>query len=413
MAPRSRSPLPSAQRNTVVAFQTRTSDPKILDNYKQLVLMKNKQGVEKENLIKVLEQQLAAKQGGRARGGSQRLVPDFDLSNSLIAELIASANIDQGGGPAGQVEAKLRQTARGAEAPIDSKSIKNDTSIGAVAPSADLIAQFDQSKVRQDNNFNAAYVKKLNVNSGKLLFSKLKKTPDFNAFYEKSKNLQIFQLVNGKKDSEIRALNILTPKSKFTNPPFFARLEGTTEGKEIAVRLSLKASYIRDALKETGKFIYNLDDLENESFSKGFASLKRGKAKTGKGKGVKSHTLLVPTNELAVGRKNLKKEREDRRNANTFISAIQLTALVRARLQQTMATTGQADPPLLKNRTGTYIDSINVFPNYKTSRIRYTLAPHYRSLEQYGYIPDGQAIIGIRQVVQQLFTQKFNIVRSN
>ena len=78
-----------------------------------------------------------------------------------------------------------------------------------------------------------------------------------------------------------------------------------------------------------------------------------------------------------------------------------------------MATTGEANPPLLKNRTGTYIDSINVFPNYKTSRIRYTLAPHYRSLEQYGYIPDGQAIIGIRQVVQQLFTQKFNIVRSN
>ena len=179
------------------------------------------------------------------------------------------------------------------------------------------------------------------------------------------------------------------------------------------VRLALKASYIRDALKETGKFIYNLDDLENESFSKGFASLKRGKAKTGRGKGVKNHTLLVPTNELSVGSKNLKKEREDRRNANTFISAIQLTALVRARLQQTMATTGEADPPLLKNRTGTYIDSINVFPNYKTSRIRYTLAPHYRSLEQYGYIPDGQAIIGIRQVVQQLFTQKFNIVRSN
>ena len=411
MAPRS--PLPRGQRNTVVAFQTKTSDPKILANFRQLVLMKDKQGVEKKNLIEVLEQQFAAKQGGIARGGSKRLIPDFDLSNSFMAELIASANVDQGNGSIDQAEGKVKQTARDMDSPIDSKSFKNDTTIGGITPSSELLGQFDKSKMLKGGNFNAAYVKKLNVNSGKLLFSKLKKTSDFNEFYEKGKTLQIFQLINGKSSSEARALNIITPKSKFTNPPFFVRLEGTSTGKDIEVRLSLKASYIRDALKETGDFIYNLDDLENESFSKSFASLKRGKAKTGAGKGVKSHTLLVPTNELAVGRKNLKKEREDRRNANTFISAIQLTALVRARLQQTMATTGEADPPLLKNRTGTYIDSINVFPNYKTSRIRYTLAPHYRSLEQYGYIPDGQAIIGIRQVVQQLFTQKFNIVRSN
>lgn len=411
MAPRS--PLPRGQRNMVVAFQTRTSDPKIIANFRQLVLMKDKQGVEKKNLIDVLEQQFAAKQGGIARGGSERLIPDFDLSNTFMAELIASANVNQGDDFKDQAEGKVKQTARDMDSPIDSKSFKNDSTIGEIAPSSELLGQFDKSKMLKGGNFNSAYVEKLNVNSGKLLFSKLKKTPDFNEFYNKGKTLQIFQLINGKNSSEARALNIITPKSKFTNPPFFVRLEGTSTGKKIQVRLGLKASYIRDALKETGKFIYNLDDLENESFSKSFASLKRGKAKTGRGEGVKSHTLLVPTNELAVGSKNLKKEREDRRNANTFISAIQLTALVRARLQQTMATTGQADPPLLKNRTGTYIDSINVFPNYKTSRIRYTLAPHYRSLEQYGYIPDGQAIIGIRQVVQQLFTQKFNIVRSN
>ena len=411
MAPRS--PLPRGQRNTVVAFQTRTSDPKIIANFRQLVLMKDKQGVEKKNLIDVLEQQFAAKQGGIARGGSERLIPDFDLSNTFMAELIASANVNQGDDFKDQAEGKVKQTARDMDSPIDSKSFKNDSTIGEIAPSSELLGQFDKSKMLKGGNFNSAYVEKLNVNSGKLLFNKLKKTPDFNEFYNKGKTLQIFQLINGKNSSEARALNIITPKSKFTNPPFFVRLEGTSTGKKIKVRLALKASYIRDALKETGKFIYNLDDLENESFSKSFASLKRGKAKTGRGEGVKSHTLLVPTNELAVGSKNLKKEREDRRNANTFISAIQLTALVRARLQQTMATTGQADPPLLKNRTGTYIDSINVFPNYKTSRIRYTLAPHYRSLEQYGYIPDGQAIIGIRQVVQQLFTQKFNIVRSN
>ena len=122
MAPRS--PLPRGQRNMVVAFQTRTSDPKIIANFRQLVLMKDKQGVEKKNLIDVLEQQFAAKQGGIARGGSKRLIPDFDLSNSFMAELIASANVDQGNGSIDQAEGKVKQTARDMDSPIDSKVLK-------------------------------------------------------------------------------------------------------------------------------------------------------------------------------------------------------------------------------------------------------------------------------------------------
>ena len=45
--------------------------------------------------------------------------------------------------------------------------------------------------------------------------------------------------------------------------------------------------------------------------------------------------------------------------------------------------------------------------------ITYALNPVYRSLEQYGYIPDGQAIIAIRQVVQALYARQFNILRAN
>ena len=74
---------------------------------------------------------------------------------------------------------------------------------------------------------------------------------------------------------------------------------------------------------------------------------------------------------------------------------------------------GNPDPPQLKYRSGRFVSSVQVFPNYKRGLMKYAFNPIYRSLENYGYIPDGQAIIGIRQVVQQLFTQKFNIVRSN
>ena len=95
-----------------------------------------------------------------------------------------------------------------------------------------------------------------------------------------------------------------------------------------------------------------------------------------------------------------------------FISGVALSALVRARLQQTMATAGEAFPPMLKNRTGRYIESIQVFPNYRKNMIMYTLNPVYRSLEKYGYIPDGQAIIAIRQVTQALYARQFNILRA-
>jgi len=96
-----------------------------------------------------------------------------------------------------------------------------------------------------------------------------------------------------------------------------------------------------------------------------------------------------------------------------FLSGVALSALVRARLQQTMATAGEAFPPMLKNRTGRYIESVQVFPNYRKNMITYALNPVYRSLEQYGYIPDGQAIIAIRQVVQSLYARQFNILRAN
>jgi hypothetical protein len=95
-----------------------------------------------------------------------------------------------------------------------------------------------------------------------------------------------------------------------------------------------------------------------------------------------------------------------------FISGVALSALVRARLQQTMATAGEAFPPMLKNRTGRYIESIQVFPNYRKNMIMYTLNPVYRSLEKYGYIPDGQAIVAIRQVTQALYARQFNILRA-
>ena len=95
-----------------------------------------------------------------------------------------------------------------------------------------------------------------------------------------------------------------------------------------------------------------------------------------------------------------------------FISGVQITALVRKRLEDTMSHFGEASPPLLKYRTGRFVDSVNVLPNYRTGLMSYTLNPLYRSLEDYGYKPDNQVMTSIRQVVQSLYSRQFQIVRA-
>jgi len=95
-----------------------------------------------------------------------------------------------------------------------------------------------------------------------------------------------------------------------------------------------------------------------------------------------------------------------------FISGIQITALVRKRLEDTMSHFGEASPPLLKYRTGRFVDSVNVLPNYRIGLMSYTLNPLYRSLEDYGYKPDNQVMTSIRQVVQSLYSRQFQIVRA-
>lgn len=95
-----------------------------------------------------------------------------------------------------------------------------------------------------------------------------------------------------------------------------------------------------------------------------------------------------------------------------FISGVQITALVRKRLEDTMSHFGEANPPLLKYRTGRFVDSVNVLPNYRTGLMSYTLNPLYRSLEDYGYKPDNQVMASIRQVVQSLYSRQFQIIRA-
>lgn len=98
-------------------------------------------------------------------------------------------------------------------------------------------------------------------------------------------------------------------------------------------------------------------------------------------------------------------------NRQQFISGVQWTALTQKRLGETMLRLGEAEPPELKERTGRFRSSVQVFANYRTRLLQYTYNPLYRSLQKYGYKPDLQVETAIREVAQQLYAQKFNITR--
>jgi hypothetical protein len=97
----------------------------------------------------------------------------------------------------------------------------------------------------------------------------------------------------------------------------------------------------------------------------------------------------------------------------SFISGVQWTVLTQKRLGETMLRLGEPDAPNLKERSGRFRSSVQVFANYRTQTLQYMYNPLYASLKRYGYRPDLQVETAIREVAQSLYAQKFNIVRNS
>lgn len=98
-------------------------------------------------------------------------------------------------------------------------------------------------------------------------------------------------------------------------------------------------------------------------------------------------------------------------NYQAFLSSIQWTALVQARLGDTMERTGEPEPPDLKERTGRFRSSVSVTANYRKDLIYYTYLPLYSSLKRYGYMPDLQIETAIHEVAQQQFARRFTVLK--
>ena len=104
------------------------------------------------------------------------------------------------------------------------------------------------------------------------------------------------------------------------------------------------------------------------------------------------------------------KRASNNQTSQQFISGAQLTALVQKRLAATMGR-GVPNPPWLKERSGRFKDSVTIRPNYKTQTIHFDYMPLYDNNITYGYDVPKQVRQATREVVQMLFSRKFNIIR--
>jgi len=439
----------TASGKNFIAFITTSKDPNALKTYKQLLLDKNNHKASSYFLQGALEDIFASKFGAKAIKGSARLKPDYIIKNgdSFLSELINAVSPGKGTGGSNQItslgragpdqlpiqgplesfmpkaEGNAQIEGKFRRAGEDSSTI---TSVGTIAYKKGG-SKLDELGQASDVNFalpegrETESLKALTEANGARLLEAIKKTSDGREFYEKAKVLSISRLVDGK----IETMNIITPYSKFKVPPFMASLKGVgafakNPNASLKIQVSLSDKFEKELLGALRNEFSAMaaEDVE-KNLEKKFNNITKKTIQTGKGKKVESYIIEIPTGgsipmlTATVTRSKRKKDTRKQTTQQGFISGIQLSALVQKRLLDSMDKVGSPNAPLLKSRTGRYAGSVQVFPNYRKGLMQYSINPLYRSLENYGYTPDGQAITAIRQVVTSLFTRQFNIMRAN
>jgi len=232
-------------------------------------------------------------------------------------------------------------------------------------------------------------------------------------FMMKSGDIRIPVTVPGA-NPEIRAIRFPWKAIKANNQ---AKIKITEAADGVFFQIYFTEAYVRNTINNANKAASTALTTYSQELARELANthaaLSPSAIKYLEIAGVKVD-FIIDKGSALIGAGKIKKAKEENNKSpqQSFISGVQLSALVRQRLAATMDKTGAPNAPFLKYRSGRFVSGVQVFPNYRKGLIRYTLNPLYRSLEDYGYTPDVQVITSIRQVVQSLYTRQFNIMRA-
>lgn len=205
-------------------------------------------------------------------------------------------------------------------------------------------------------------------------------------------------------------------KQIVNNPRATIKVSGSLE-QGVYINIVFSEALVRDALNKVNSRINTFNTKTGEKLAKEIAdsflylspkAIDALNASLFSSYGIKyeSGSVMVYKGRIKATTNKQKKKRSPQQ----FISAAQWTALVRARLGNTMERLGAADPPDLKERTGRFRGSVVVSPDYRRSTLNYTYLPLYTSLKRYGYRPDLQIESAITVVAQQYFSKAFGLI---
>ena len=429
---------------TIIAYKAEISDPELLGNYQRL--LKATGAITGGTVNKRLESQatdaieetLAKYYGGRVSEQAKRnvaRVPDLEITSPRLARALSRAFGGQDESDFLRAEVKAKRSDKKYGATIGqgaysdfAPGLLDVLKLGALQAQKENLLQKDKyfEKNKFDVNDPESVLRAVRAKIGGGGFFNLIRDNDptlHMEFYAKTKNLLISKAVITKKRvTSVSVINIFFPKSSFTSPPF------TTELKDKSIQYNLSSTFEKKLLTELESTGPAIVAKTTDEFAKSLETIS-GKRKLSEASFKDSPPLNfeilfgVPTGG-SIPRLNAKvkpgkqKVKEVVKDTSQFISSIQLTVLLRNRIQNKMPTVGEPNPTEgLKYRTGRFVNSLQFMIDYKKNLISYYADPpvdeYFDKFHRRPYAV-GQRLIRptIRQTAQELFGRQFKIIKT-
>lgn len=428
----------------IIAYQVTVTEPELLNNYTNLFkAMGQLSGTKNARQEKLwgdrIEETLAKYYGGRVSEQAAKNVagvPDLQIESPRIAKALSRIlGTDEQDILQPEVKAK-RGSKYGSTIGQAAYSGFNNSLLDAIKLQATEAEQ--TGLLRQDKDFGKVGKQSFDVNNPEEVlkaarakvggpgFFKLIRDNDpelHMQFYNKAKNLLISKanIVKGKVTS-VNVINIFFPKTAFTSPPF------VTELKKNNIQYNLSSTFEKNLINQLTESGAAVTASSLEEFQKVIEKID-GKRKTSTQTFKNAPSLdfeilfgvptggSIPRVAGKIKRGNVKR-RESVKDTGRFISSIQLTTILRNKIEGKMPRIGDPNPTEgLKYRTGKFVNSLQFIVDYKKSLISYYADPpvsqYFDKFHSRPYAV-GQRLIRptIRQTAQELFGRQFRIIRT-
>ena len=199
----------------------------------------------------------------------------------------------------------------------------------------------------------------------------------------------------------------------------FAKIKITVDKKgDVFFNIYFTPSVVRDALNKASKAqeieLKKVSEQVAKALAEEFASFSP-QVLAFLEKNTLVQTIEVDKGSALIGKGTIKRKKSKSSASQQFISSAQLTSMLFKKLGEKMPRGPLRGPPLspvvLTERTGRFRRSARVVPNYRRNLMNYFYDPLYGVHRDTDRNPDELIEKSIREIVVQLFSRQFNIVR--